>query len=649
MSATRTSTVTIAAALAASCTLARAPAPVLLSVEPASVAVDATQQLVIRGRDFSAAVQADLDSPGASIVNAVFSLALVRGAARVPLAGVTLVSDVELRATLAAGSAAPGIYDLELVDPRGRVARLAAALTVYVRVCRTDGDPCDDGNACTRTDRCLGGVCVGSDPVVCAALDQCHVAGTCDPATGVCTDPAAPDGTPCSDGTPCTAPDACWGGWCNAGPWTCAAIDTAPLACFTVTPTAAQAGTVYTLDATCSHDKETPFSALAVRFDFDGSGAWYAAAYGTATHAYPEGEHVATVEVTDVGGLTAWASRTVVAVNPSLDLVVDTDLDETTPGDGLLSVREAFQIVSDPAAAGRTIRFAGPYRIAVSSPLPAVLAPGTRVVGRPGLVLDFGGAAGIGLQPCVTLAGPDQHLVGLEIDGCNAAGVQLSSTGAEVTECTIACAAAAKTCVLAGPSGGGAIGPGNDVSGATTGIEVLSAAWVADGNRVHGNVTGVHADGAAVVQRNTVFANGGGGLQLTGAGATVRFNVLDGNGRTDGASGVNARTASGVVFRNNLLTGNGSFGVAGGAGSFAALDHNGYFGNLAGAASPGLPLAASVLSDPLYVDVSRGDYRLLPGSPAVDAGVDVGLDVNGPLPGRYDGAAPDLGANESPY
>ncbi len=64
----------------------------------------------------------------------------------------------------------------------------------------TDGDPCEDGNACTQTDRCLGGTCVGSDPVTCEAKDECHGVGVCATATGQCSNPAVPDGTPCATG-----------------------------------------------------------------------------------------------------------------------------------------------------------------------------------------------------------------------------------------------------------------------------------------------------------------------------------------------------------------------------------------------------------------------------------------------------------------
>ena len=52
-----------------------------------------------------------------------------------------------------------------------------------------NGTACNDGNACTQTDTCQAGVCAGANPVVCTASDQCHVAGTCNPTTGVCSNP----------------------------------------------------------------------------------------------------------------------------------------------------------------------------------------------------------------------------------------------------------------------------------------------------------------------------------------------------------------------------------------------------------------------------------------------------------------------------
>jgi hypothetical protein len=80
---------------------------------------------------------------------------------------------------------------------------------------RADGSACSDGNACTQSDTCQAGACIGSHPVVCAASDQCHVAGSCNPGTGQCSNPEAPDGTACNDGNSCTIADACKAGSCT--------------------------------------------------------------------------------------------------------------------------------------------------------------------------------------------------------------------------------------------------------------------------------------------------------------------------------------------------------------------------------------------------------------------------------------------------
>lgn len=87
-------------------------------------------------------------------------------------------------------------------------------------------DPCDDGNACTDADVCESGSCVSGDPVVCVALGPCDIPGTCNPSTGLCSRQNQPDGTPCSDGSACTQVDTCQSGICIGGnPVQCAASD----------------------------------------------------------------------------------------------------------------------------------------------------------------------------------------------------------------------------------------------------------------------------------------------------------------------------------------------------------------------------------------------------------------------------------------
>jgi hypothetical protein len=78
-----------------------------------------------------------------------------------------------------------------------------------------NGTPCNDGSLCTPIDLCQAGVCLGTMPKVCTASDQCHVAGVCAPSTGLCSNPTAADGTACNDGNACTIGDACRAGTCT--------------------------------------------------------------------------------------------------------------------------------------------------------------------------------------------------------------------------------------------------------------------------------------------------------------------------------------------------------------------------------------------------------------------------------------------------
>ena len=106
-----------------------------------------------------------------------------------------------------------------------------------------DGSTCNDGNACTQSDTCETGVCTGGNLVVCPTPDQCHDAGTCNPASGTCSNPAKPDGTTCNDGNACTQTDACQTGVCRG---TNAVVCTAQDQCH-------DAGTCNPATGTCSN------------------------------------------------------------------------------------------------------------------------------------------------------------------------------------------------------------------------------------------------------------------------------------------------------------------------------------------------------------------------------------------------------------
>jgi len=88
-----------------------------------------------------------------------------------------------------------------------------------------DGAPCDDGSACTSYDACVAGTCQGQSATACPANTPCAT-WRCDAASGQCVQNVFPDGAACDDGNPCTQGDSCQGGTCTEGsPVTCQASD----------------------------------------------------------------------------------------------------------------------------------------------------------------------------------------------------------------------------------------------------------------------------------------------------------------------------------------------------------------------------------------------------------------------------------------
>jgi hypothetical protein len=457
-----------------------------------------------------------------------------------------------------------------------------------------------------------------------------------------------PDGTPCVGLGTCVASATCQAG-------ACACVNTAPFACFTVTPTSGATGTTsFTFDASCSSDREDPTSALQLSFDFDGSGTWTpAAAGGQAAHVYgAAGVYAALARVTDSGGLTAYAERRVAVVDPASQVLVTTSLDENDPsatpkdpGRTGLSLREAIAYVNLPATPETSITFAGAFTIALGSALPALQKDGAAILGQDGVVVDCSAFN----QPCLVLQGAGQKILGLDLSGSSGISLELDGAGYEVAGCRIT-GDPTKPSIGILATASGKIGPGNEVSGcAANGMQASQLPdIVIDGNRIHANggiglilfkIT------LATVQRNLVYANGVSGMDVSSSGGLLRYNTFDGNG----GDGLYAGSQVAMDVRDNLFTHNAYHGTGGFVSSFSPFDHNGFFGNALGPIAGAAPGATDVTADPRYVDWAGGDYRLLPGSPAVNAGVDVGLDVNGPESGNFNGAAPDLGAAETPY
>ncbi|MCC6765063.1 MAG: DUF4215 domain-containing protein [Deltaproteobacteria bacterium] len=76
-----------------------------------------------------------------------------------------------------------------------------------------NGSPCEDGLFCTASDTCSAAACVAGGPRDCSAASGTCATGECNEAQDAC-EPAPQNGGPCSDGSACTTSDQCVVGQC---------------------------------------------------------------------------------------------------------------------------------------------------------------------------------------------------------------------------------------------------------------------------------------------------------------------------------------------------------------------------------------------------------------------------------------------------
>ena len=80
--------------------------------------------------------------------------------------------------------------------------------------------PCDDGDLCTENDMCSLGSCQPGTPIICNTPGLCEASmGVC--IEGLCSYPAATDGTSCDDSDICTENDMCISGICQGTTGAC--------------------------------------------------------------------------------------------------------------------------------------------------------------------------------------------------------------------------------------------------------------------------------------------------------------------------------------------------------------------------------------------------------------------------------------------
>ncbi|MCB9737641.1 MAG: hypothetical protein H6747_00060 [Deltaproteobacteria bacterium] len=81
-----------------------------------------------------------------------------------------------------------------------------------------ENGPCDDGSACTKGDKCVGGKCAGTK-LECDDDNPCTI-DVCDAKSGKCT-ALLDNNLKCDDGDPCTEGDKCLDGVCKAAQLKC--------------------------------------------------------------------------------------------------------------------------------------------------------------------------------------------------------------------------------------------------------------------------------------------------------------------------------------------------------------------------------------------------------------------------------------------
>jgi hypothetical protein len=435
-----------------------------------------------------------------------------------------------------------------------------------------------------------------------------------------------------------------------------------PKAAFTVTPIAGDTNTVFHVDASASSDLEDTANMLQVRWDWESDRIWDTSftTDRNASHTYTaDGMFSITLEVRDTAGASDFITH-VAAVTTLVNLItVNTAVDENaSPGTGT-SLREAI-VLSNATAGKQTIVFSGPMTINLSASLGQLpsLSSDVDILANRTVVVD--GSNLSTLSDCLRISNGAVTVTGLEIRNCPYCGIDIlsgNSPKATIRDCYIH--DNAWVGILVDSQSGQVIGPGDELAFNTmAGVSVYgdaSDSFVIRGNNVHDNTeAGIALYGLTngpdngLIELNLISRNGRSGIYLlqNSTNNIIRHNTSVYNG-TNGVSFVNS-TCNGNEVRNNVFVGNTDYGIDPAGSAFTALDYNLFFSNGSGDCNGCAAQPNSVYQGPWFVNADGNDFRLGPNSPAIDRGADLGVDVNGPGPGNYNGTAPDIGALESP-
>jgi hypothetical protein len=322
-----------------------------------------------------------------------------------------------------------------------------------------------------------------------------------------------------------------------------------------------------------------------------------------------------------------------------IDFPISTTADENDagatvgdPGQTGLSLREAITLANSTPGSQTIGLDSGTY--VLDSVLP-LISEGLILAGG-NAILDFSAASTA--TPCLQTNTSDVSIQEVEIRNCQGEAVYMggtSATGLEVLRSSFHDNGAG---VMA--HGMGTLIEGNLFTGSgTSGVALYGTdAQVRDNEIFDSGSQGIYlsagADGVVLMGNLLVRSDIGIGFGNL-SGATLWFNTV----HASSGFGVSIGLANTIDFRNNIVTSSGTWGLNAADARFSVISHNLLFGNVSGGCNSCTPGAPYLTTDPLYENAGADDYSLGVGSPATDAGVDVGE--------PYGGTAPDLGYLQS--
>jgi parallel beta-helix repeat protein len=244
---------------------------------------------------------------------------------------------------------------------------------------------------------------------------------------------------------------------------------------------------------------------------------------------------------------------------------------------------------------------------------------------------------------CFNSQAAGTRFLNLEIFNCPKNAIQLQNgNNCTVSGCYLHDSASAG--IFSASSGGHIFTRNEFASHGARGVEIHSGSTTISFNHFHDHPTvsiEIAGGGADSIILGNLVRGGSTSVLLTEVNAKIAHNTL-----VSAATTAIQNSTTGTDVRNNLIAFIGGYAITGSAAAFSFLDDGIAFSASSGICASCGAGANFTIEDPLFVSSGALDFTLSPGSPAINAGTDLGYDVNGSRAGDFDGIAPDYGAFE---